>query len=111
MENIERFLADHHHEPLVAGSGPLANKLGRLCTTLWQQWRHMYVARCNHSPSDRNTDMETLAKLGKIVEATGMDIVDVLLVSGCTLEAKLGVDFPTPTMSKHVEPPATIQRQ
>ena len=32
--------------------------------------------------------METLAKLGKIVEATFMAVIDVLLVSGYVLEAK-----------------------
>ena len=49
--------------------------------------------------------METLAKLGKIVEAKGMVIVDLLLVSGYVLKAKRGVEFPT---SSHTEPPATI---
>ena len=42
--------------------------------------------------------METLAKLGKIVKAKGMVVVDLL-------KAKRGVEFPK---SSHTEPPATI---
>ena len=88
MENVKRFLANHHPDNLAAGSGLLAVKLERLRTTLWQQWHRMDTAWCNHNQSDGNVDMETLTKLGKIMEATGMAIVDVLLISGYVLEAK-----------------------
>ena len=108
MVNIERFLADHRSDTLVAGSG-LWQINSRLRTTLWQQWRCMDTAWCNHNSSDRNVGMETMAKLGKIVEATGRAVVQVLLVSGYILEAEHGAESPTPTTSNHKGHPTTIR--
>ena len=77
---------------------------------MWQQWRRMDTAWCNHNSSDRNVGMETVAKLGKIVEATGRAAVQVLQVSGYILEAEHGAESPTPTTSNHKGHPTTIRR-
>ena len=42
----------------------------------------MDTAWCNHNPKDGNVGMETLARLGKIVEAMRVAVDGVLQVSG-----------------------------
>ena len=69
----------------------------------------MDTAWCNHNSSDRNVGMETMAKLGKIVEATRRAVVQVLLVSGYILEAEHGAESPTPTTLNHKGHPTTIR--
>ena len=97
MDDIEDFLAEHDPADLVAEVG-LAQRLGRLRTALWKQWRRMDTAWCNHDPRDGDVGGETLAKLGKIVEATGVAVVDVLRLSWRFFEEERAVACPGSTL-------------
>ena len=55
-------------------------------------------AWCNHDPRDGDVGVETLARLGKIVEATGVAVVDALLLSGRFLEEEREVACPESTL-------------
>ena len=55
--------------------------------------------------------METLEKLGRIMEATRVAMVDVLQILGRALEVKREVESSVSTTSPHEEPPATVQQQ
>ena len=93
IDDINDFLAEHDRADLVAEVG-LAQRLCRLQTALWTQWRCMDTAWCNHDPKDKNVGVETLARLRKIVEATGVAVVDVLRLSGRILEEEREVACP-----------------
>jgi hypothetical protein len=55
-------------------------------------------AWCNHDPRDGDVGVETLARLGKIVEATGVAVVDALWFSGRFLEEERAVACPGSTL-------------
>ena len=97
IDDINDLLAEHDHADLVAEVG-LAQRLGRLLTALWKQWRCMDTAWCNHNPKDGNVGVEALARLGKIVEATGVAVDSVLRLSGRILEEERGVACPESTL-------------
>ena len=78
---IEKFLARHASEDLIAGTR-LAERLARLRKTLWDQWCRMDAAWQNHNPLDGNVGTEILAGLDKIVEATRVAVDGVLQTSG-----------------------------
>ena len=85
IDDINKFLALHNHADFVAEAG-LAQRLGRLRTALWMQWRCMDTAWCNHDPKDGDVGGETLGRLGPIMEATGVAVVDALRFSRRFLE-------------------------
>ena len=87
-----------------------AKRLERLRTTLWQQWCQMDTAWRNHNQTDGNLDSETLAGLGRIVEATRVAVDDVLQISGRALEVKREAEFPASTTSPHEEPLTILQQ-
>jgi hypothetical protein len=62
--------------------GLLAQRLGRLQEALWHQWSQMDAAWQNHNPADGNVDTKVLATLGKIVEATKVEVTHALRISG-----------------------------
>ena len=95
MNDIEDFLPEcaYADPTLVELAG-----LGRLRTNLWNQWRRMELALCNHDPMDGNVGPEALAELGKIVELTGVAVDAVLQASGRILEAGPGAQCPEPTL-------------
>jgi hypothetical protein len=97
IDDINDFLAEHDHADLVAEVG-LAQQLGRLQTALWEQWHRMDTAWCSHDPKDGNVGVEALARLGKIVEATGVAVDGVLRISGRILEEERGVACPESTL-------------
>ena len=61
------------------------------------QWRRMETAWCNHDPKDGDVGGETLARLGTIVEATGVAVVDTLRFSRRFLEEERAVECPEST--------------
>ena len=71
----------------------------------------MDTAWCNHNPKDGNVGMETLARLGKIVEAMRVAVDGVLQVSGRVLEVKHGAVCPESTPSFPDEPLKSQQQQ
>ena len=85
IDDINKFLALHNHADFVAEAG-LVRRLDRLRIALWMQWRCMETAWCNHDPKDGDVGGETLARLGTIVEATGVAVVDALRFSRRFLE-------------------------
>jgi hypothetical protein len=97
IDDINNFLAVYDHADFVAEVW-LARQLGRLKTALWMQWRRMDTAWCNHDPRDGDVGGETLAKLGKIVEATGVAVVDVLRLSWRFFEEERAVACPGSTL-------------
>ena len=88
MNDIGDFLAKHAHADFTPVD---LEGLGRLQMTLWNQWRRMEVAWCDHDLA------EALAKLGKIVETKGEAIGCELRASGRILEEGQGVQGPEPT--------------
>jgi hypothetical protein len=94
MNDIGDFLAEHAHADFTPVD---LEGLGRLRMTLWNQWRRMEVAWCDHDLADGNVGPEALAKLGKIVETTGVAVGGVLRASGRILEEGQGVQGPEPT--------------
>ena len=56
--------------------------LGGFRNTLWLQFSQMSQAWRNHKPDDGNGDVNTLAKLGTIVESTRVAVARVLKISG-----------------------------
>ena len=63
--------------------------LGGFRYTLWLQFSQMSRAWRNHIPSDGNADIQTLAKLGTIVESTKIAVTHVLKISGDVLSKQL----------------------
>ena len=93
INDIKNFLAEH--DPVdVAIEMELLQRLERLRTILWEQWRCMEMAWYNHDPKDGNVGVVTLARLGEIVEATGKAVHEMLRVSGNILETRRGVAYP-----------------
>ena len=109
VDDIKIFLKRYSPEPLVADTRQV-ERLERLWRTLWQQWCQMEMTWHNHNPSDGNLDSETLAGLGKIVEATRVAVDDVLQISGRALEMTRGVKHPLLTTSFSDESPTTQQQ-
>ena len=65
-------------------------------TTLWNQWRRMELAWCNHNPVEGNVGLEALAELGKIVEGPLMAYYELQGVS-----SKQGKGRSAPSQSHH----------
>ena len=57
-------------------------KLGRVNTTLSQQWGRMEAAWFDHNPADGNVGAEALVELDKIVTATRRVVGGILATSG-----------------------------
>ena len=112
INGIEKFLTGCNPDDLVAGTESSARRqLERLQLALWQQWCRMDMAWRNHQPADGNVGTETLDGLGKIVEATGMAVADMLQISGRSLETKHETGFPDLTMSQHENSPTVVIRR
>ena len=63
--------------------------LGGFRNTLWLQFSQMNRAWRNHKPSDGDADIQTLAKLGTIVESTRIAVTHVLKILGDVLSKQL----------------------
>ena len=57
--------------------------------TLWLQFNQMSRAWRHHDPNDGDADIQTLAKLGTIVESTRVAVSHVLKISGDVLSKQL----------------------
>ena len=93
IDKIKNFLTEYYSADLAVEM-ELPQRLERLRATLWEQWRCMETAWYNHDPEDGNVDVVTLARLGEVVEATGMAVHKMLQISGRILGIGRGVTYP-----------------
>ena len=75
--------------PAVLQSDHSIRILGGFRNTLWLQFSQMNRAWRNHRPSNSDTDIQTLAKLGTIVESMRIAVAHVLKISGNAISNQL----------------------
>jgi hypothetical protein len=95
INKVRNFLAEYGHVDLGL-EVRLSKDLERLRTILWDQWCRMETAWNDHDPEDGNVGMTTLARLGIVVEATGVAVHEMLRISGIILERQRAT-YPEPT--------------
>ena len=78
-----------HKTPGELQTGPSIQILGGLPESLWLQWSQMNAAWHNHKPADGNADIDILARLGVIVEATRVAVAHVLRTSGNAISIQI----------------------
>ena len=98
QEDIDRIWAFMEDKtPANLRSSHSIRILGGFRNTLWLQFRQMSRAWRNHKPDDSDVSIQTLARLGTVVESMRIAVTHVLKVSDNTLSEGLSWRSNTPS--------------
>ena len=90
QEDIDRIWAFMENKtPADFRSSHSIRILGGFRNTLWLQFRQMSRAWRNHKPDDSDVSIQTLARLGTVVESMRIAVTHVLKVSDNALSEGL----------------------